>query len=204
MAFNGHFRSRGVAVSHSSSELVVFSTSRAELSFPLLSSPVNLFFSSWTLNSKSKLLFAVVGIFTLAALTEGVSRVRHQLFKKARSAPQSEHNMYSLLQTGLHGLHALMGYLLMLASMTFSLELFLSVIFGLVFGYVLFGGDAQTHVATNPCCAFLEDEAIHQDRERVPTSNPSVSATLPVRSETETSSECCQSTSNGSDHNPTV
>ena len=146
----------------------------------------------------------MVGIFTLAALTEGVSRLRHQLFKKARSALQSEHNKYSLLQTGLHGLHALMGYMLMLAAMTFSLELFLSVIFGLVFGYVLFGGDAQTHVATNPCCAFLEDEAIHQGNERVPSSNhPSVDAPVPARPESETGSDCCQSTSNA-DQDPSV
>lgn len=135
----------------------------------------------------------MLGIFGLAALTEGISRVRHQLFKKARSASQDEHSKYSLLQTSLHGLHALMGYMLMLATMTFSLELFFSVILGLVFGYVLFGGDEQTHVATNPCCAFLEDETVHQ-----PTGTTFSSATNNTNYSTMNSSatgSCCDPTS---------
>ena len=50
----------------------------------------------------------------------------------------------------------------MLATMTFSLELLFSVIIGLVIGYATFGGDEYSHVTTNPCCAFLEDEACQE------------------------------------------
>jgi hypothetical protein len=98
-----------------------------------------------------------VGVILLGISTEGISRVWHDLAKKARNSATKDHLKYTLYQTGLHGLHALSGYLLMLATMTFSCKLMLSVILGLVIGYYRFG--VATLSTANPCCAFLGDES---------------------------------------------
>jgi hypothetical protein len=47
----------------------------------------------------------------------------------------------------------------MLATMTFSVELLLCVMMGLGCGFAIFYDDHDTHVTTNPCCNFIQDEA---------------------------------------------
>ena len=53
----------------------------------------------------------------------------------------------------------------MLATMTFSVELLFSVVLGLALGYAIFFQtedaflEEMRHVTTNPCCAFMEEEA---------------------------------------------
>jgi hypothetical protein len=54
-------------------------------------------------------------------------------------------------------MNAFSAYILMLATMTYSLELLCCVIVGLMTGYWIFGGDSYTH-AGSPCCAFLDDD----------------------------------------------
>jgi len=133
---------------------------------------INLYFRDWTLDSVGKVWAAIVGVAVLAILTEGISKLRHLLSRKRRRAESTlKIRRIALLQTGLHGIHALTGYILMLATMTFSIELLLSVIGGLMVGYVMFGGDTYRHVTTNPCCAFLEDEAI--ERKGTPSESSS-------------------------------
>jgi len=65
-----------------------------------------------------------------------------------------------------------MGYILMLATMTFSAELLIMTVTGLSIGYTIFfqtlGDDSylsdNTHVNVNPCCNFMEEEAKEQNR----------------------------------------
>ena len=130
---------------------------------------INLYFPNWTLDSKGKVVGAMIGVLLLAIVTEGISKYRHTLSQKAKKTYylSNEAKILRLTQTSLHGFHAFTGYILMLATMTFALELLLCVILGLVIGYAIFGGDQYSHVTTNPCCAFLEDEAC----ERVPSSS---------------------------------
>ncbi|CAJ1958916.1 unnamed protein product [Cylindrotheca closterium] len=122
---------------------------------------LNLYFASWTLNSKGKVLGAMAAVFCLAVFTEAISKMRHKLSLRARdvSTPLPERRKIAIFQTLLHGIHAFIGYIVMLATMTFSLELLCCVIFGITTGYFVFGGESYSHVSTNPCCAFLEDEA---------------------------------------------
>ena len=120
------------------------------------SSCINLFFESWTLNTRGKFILGMLGVVLLGVGTEGISRIRHGVLNKARGCHPEEHLKYTLLQTGLHGLHAFSGYILMLATMTFSCEMMLSVIIGLMLGYYAFG--RATVISANPCCAFLEEE----------------------------------------------
>ena len=118
------------------------------------SSCINLYLSSWTLDSWWKFILGMLGVMVLGICTEGVARVRRGVADRARNAASNEHWKYSLHQTGLHGLHALSGYMLMLATMTFSCELMLAVVVGLMIGFYKFG-DATLNTSS-PCCAFLE------------------------------------------------
>ena len=122
---------------------------------------INLYFPGWTLNTTTKFVAAMIGVIILAILAEAISKFRHNLSKRAKisNVTKAEARKFRLTQTGLHGIHALTGYSLMLAAMTFALEFMVCVIMGLVIGYAIFGGDTYSHVTTNPCCAFLEDEA---------------------------------------------
>ena len=61
------------------------------------------------------------------------------------------------------GAQALLGYIVMLTTMTFSVELLFCVVFGLSLGYGIFFKPVDVfqetgHVTNNPCCAFMEDE----------------------------------------------
>jgi len=120
---------------------------------------LNLYFESWTLDSRNKFLFAMVCIVLLGVLTEFISKIRF-IAQKTLCGKKRRIGI-----TLLHGLQALVGYILMLATMTFSLELFCCVIFGLGFGYAIFYNDNDTHVTTNPCCNFLQDEANERNDE---------------------------------------
>ena len=114
---------------------------------------------------------AIIFVFLLAVVVEGMSRIRRSVVLSARRAHPSLEDLESwnptklrLAVTMLHGLQALMGYMLMLATMTFSVELFFAVVLGLATGYAVSfqQGEAiaqQQHVTSNPCCNFMEGEA---------------------------------------------
>ena len=131
---------------------------------------LNLFFPDWTLDSKPKFYVAMVGVFFLAIFVEGLSSWRYRIVLSVKLAhrrnvdtgPNST-QMLRLVVTLMHGLQGLVGYLLMLTIMTFSVELLLTAVSGLAVGYGIFfqyeEALGRLHVTTNPCCIFLEGEA---------------------------------------------
>jgi len=163
---------------------------------------LNLYFPTWTLNTRPKFLGACAGILLLSFLTEGLSKLRYKITASSKSARSSNRRrnqqqnnnnettitppeevirttsdwinkctdffiglnkrLLHLMISVLHGVQALLGYVLMLAGMTFSIELLLSVIIGLGIGYAVFfsnDADFENHVTTNPCCNYMQDEA---------------------------------------------
>jgi hypothetical protein len=149
---------------------------------------LNLFFPGWTLDTPGKFAAAMIGIALLGVFVEGVSKLRHRTVKAAKRAHVSEDlqrwnpQFLRFAITLLHGSQALTGYILMLATMTFSIELLLSAVFGLALGYAIFFqteehylGDSG-HVTTNPCCGFMEEEAKELRREDTNGSNATVSS----------------------------
>eukprot|EP00566_Odontella_aurita_P001495 CAMPEP_0113553588 /NCGR_PEP_ID=MMETSP0015_2-20120614/15696_1 /TAXON_ID=2838 /ORGANISM="Odontella" /LENGTH=239 /DNA_ID=CAMNT_0000454673 /DNA_START=291 /DNA_END=1010 /DNA_ORIENTATION=+ /assembly_acc=CAM_ASM_000160 len=155
---------------------------------------LNLFSPSWTLDTRPKFFLGMLAVLLLALVTEGVSFLRMKMSKKPIERERRRRNSRtwrgkrkaSLFRLGLHGLQALLGYLLMIAAMTYSIELLLSAIVGLIIGHGTFferiysdgatddemnaEGSAETDigddvagantVSTNPCCAFMNDEAV--------------------------------------------
>jgi hypothetical protein len=98
----------------------------------------------------------MIGVLALAILTEGISKLR--FIAQLKFAHES-HRRRRWSITMLHGLQAFVGYMLMLATMTFSVELFFCVLLGLGIGYAIFYDENDTHVTTNPCCNFIQNEA---------------------------------------------
>ena len=135
---------------------------------------LNFYFPSWTLDTTTKFVAAMVCVLVMGILTEGVAKVRYSVSKKittavAVAATQNHttnkqrhyyYYYYSYVQTGLQGLNALCAYLLMLVVMTYSLELVGCVILGLMIGHYVFDGDhyklGSGSSGGSPCCTFLD------------------------------------------------
>jgi len=130
---------------------------------------LNLFFPGWTLDTSGKFAGAVLGVLALAVVTEGISKFRYVVQRRFRQARRTSSVRSPLKHrcaiASLHTLQALMGYVLMLVTMTFSLELLLTVIVGLGLGYFLFFSEDDHHVTTNPCCSFMQNEADELEKE---------------------------------------
>lgn len=140
---------------------------------------LNFYFPSWTLDTTTKFVAAMVCVLVMGIVTEGVAKVRYSVSKKVATAVATVatqnhttneqrrnrdyryyYYYYSYVQTGLQGLNALCAYLLMLVVMTYSLELVGCVILGLMIGYYVFDGDhyklGSGSSGGSPCCNFLD------------------------------------------------
>ena len=110
---------------------------------------INLFFPGWTLNTPYKFVGAMVGVFILALITELFGKFRTKalhLSTTTKTTQIMKKKLFRYVYLGMHGVHAIRGYFLMLAAMTYSVELFICVISGLVLGHALFattGGDGD-------------------------------------------------------------
>lgn len=108
------------------------------------------------MDTRGKFVAAMLGVLLLAICVEGISALR--LYAHKSMTPGRKRKLVIM---GMHGSQALFGYVLMMATMTFSIEMLLSVCSGLGAGYGIFFDDSTTsHVTTNPCCGFMADEAL--------------------------------------------
>lgn len=122
---------------------------------------LNLYFPSWTLDTRTKFVGCLLLVFLLSFGTEGVSKYRHKLSSK-RPTGRQYHRNWQIKISALHGLQAFLGYIVMLATMTFSVEILVSVVVGLSTGYYyFFAGELglEGHVTTNPCCNYMQGES---------------------------------------------
>ena len=121
---------------------------------------LNLFFKTWTLDSVAKFIGAIIGVFLLAVSVEGLAKFR-QYFVRIAGPKSFSASTIRTAVTAMHGIQALLGYALMLATMTYSAEILLAAVFGLATGYAAFftlDDDLQcSHVAANPCCNYLQE-----------------------------------------------
>eukprot|EP00537_Pseudo-nitzschia_pungens_P010080 CAMPEP_0172391928 /NCGR_PEP_ID=MMETSP1061-20121228/8212_1 /TAXON_ID=37318 /ORGANISM="Pseudo-nitzschia pungens, Strain cf. pungens" /LENGTH=384 /DNA_ID=CAMNT_0013122673 /DNA_START=432 /DNA_END=1586 /DNA_ORIENTATION=+ len=150
---------------------------------------LNLYFESWTLDTRLKFFAAMVLVVVLGIVTEGLGRWKHEVAKQQQqlqqqqqqqlwqSRPRSRSERLYWTHTVLQGLSILSAYLLMLVVMTYSLELFSCVIAGLTIGYRVFGGETFRHGggggAGTLCCDFLRDEPQSQSQSQPPSPSPS-------------------------------
>jgi hypothetical protein len=145
---------------------------------------LNLLFPSWTLDTREKFYVAIAVVFLASFCLEGLSAWRYRIVQSVRKQQQRYRQQTStstqaqttapstppvstqglrFVLTLLHGLQGLLGYLVMLAVMTYSAELLFAVVLGLALGYATFfqfeEAFGRVHVTSNPCCSFLKGEA---------------------------------------------
>ncbi len=148
---------------------------------------LNLFFSNFTLDTAFKFLLAMVTVTCIGISVEGIASLKRRYisgFNKRKRAMGNANrgNSGDTTSTGdvdgkakyvlaaFQGLQALIGYILMLSAMTFSIELLFSAVLGLSLGFLIFekhktllststAGDntALDDGDGTPCCGFTED-----------------------------------------------
>lgn len=109
---------------------------------------IALWLESWTTNSTLQYAFCIVGLFLMGVLLEYV-RFLNVVYTREYLVRASEHASWSsskrfgrkLVRALLHFVHLTIGYLLMLAVMTYNVGVFCSVLGGFGVGFFLFAED---------------------------------------------------------------
>jgi len=122
---------------------------------------INLYSTRFTLNSEGKVLIAMLGVAGFGVIVEALPLLRLKHLARV--------DRNGLVRAAFHGLQALFGYLLMLAAMTYSIELLASAIVGISLGHNIFykkrqamrrilNSDIGIADSATPCCEFLQDD----------------------------------------------
>ena len=116
---------------------------------------VILFVKAWTLDTRVKFGFACIGVMFLGFCIELLIAVRRRLTSRRRLSPYlvGQPSVKRTVAIALFGLNLLLGYLAMLVAMTYSIELFLCVIIGLMIGHAVFNVKQSVGESVDPCCA---------------------------------------------------
>jgi len=112
---------------------------------------LNLFFTVWTLNTPWKFALAWVGIVLLGMSVELILLLRQKLQVRLQRAKSSS-SISEVVMTLTYGIHMAIAYFLMLAAMTYSVEIFVAVILGLMLGRFCFNRRAGAAGEGEPCC----------------------------------------------------
>lgn len=113
---------------------------------------LNLFFKDWTLNTKTKYAFACIGVFLLGIIVEYLSSLRRIVYKKLNN-----NHLRNIALMLLHCSQVCLGYFLMLAAMTYNVEIFCMVLAGVGAGHALFNLKSPPPANTDHCCAGTND-----------------------------------------------
>ena len=114
---------------------------------------IMLFFDVFTLDTPLKFGFGCVFVFFLGFVIEVLIAFRRYLTKRANSSPEGLTIPWQLAILSIFALSLVLGYLAMLVAMTYSIELFICVVAGLVIGHGVFNLGTPVGETVDPCCA---------------------------------------------------
>ena len=112
---------------------------------------------AWKLDDQGKFQGAMVYTILLGVLTEGAYAFQGLL------QPYIPKRLWHLVHSLLYGIQRFMGYILMLVAMTFSWELFFSVIVGIILGRLLFPDVTERQWRNNARQVQYEAPVSHAD-----------------------------------------
>lgn len=98
---------------------------------------LNFLFPTWTLDSAMKLAFGWLGTFSMGIFMQYLMFYRDRV-KSSQELEATFGRYASLVGTFLFGIQTVIGYFVMLITMTYSAELFSAVCVGLMVGYHIF------------------------------------------------------------------
>ena len=129
---------------------------------------VTLLFDSWKTNSWTSYLLSLIACFIIATFYQYLEnvRIRLKLFSgegRTTPVPEIQASLLGLnkvsrnkvVESVLFGVNSAIGYLLMLAIMSFNGGVFLAIVVGLTIGYFLFRsqGEEEAAVVVDNSCA---------------------------------------------------
>lgn len=109
---------------------------------------VNLLFKDWTLDSNMKYTLGCLGVVVFGIFIEMLSYLRRHFYDKLPDGPIRNITMLSF-----HAVQVCSSYLIMLVTMTYSVELFCMVVIGLTIGHGMFNVTNAPPDKVDPCCA---------------------------------------------------
>ena len=129
---------------------------------------VTLLFDSWKTNSWTSYLLSLIACFIIATFYQYLEnvRIRLKLFSgegRTTPVPEIQASLLGLnkvsrnkvVESVLFGVNSAIGYLLMLAIMSFNGGVFVAIVVGLTIGYFLFRsqGEEEAAVVVDNSCA---------------------------------------------------
>lgn len=114
---------------------------------------VMLFHEVFTLDSEWKFVLGVFSTLLFGVFTEWLVSVRRKMDTDLRTLRGK------LVKVSLFAGNMCVGYLIMLITMIYSLELFLAVVLGLAIGHFLFNSKAPVGESVTACCAGRNNPA---------------------------------------------
>jgi hypothetical protein len=113
-----------------------------------------LFFRPWLLDSPLKFAIGCLGVFLLGILVEATIKLRRFATNKLTL---SKRIWRETVVISLFAVNVALGYLCMLAAMTFNVEIFISTVMGLAIGHLLLGNSSEpVRETADPCCVTSE------------------------------------------------
>lgn len=112
---------------------------------------VILLFGSWRVGTSAAFAAAWIGVALLGILTEALTAFRRTSVPRSdllRRRPRARQAVMGLL----YSVQVTLGYLLMLVAMTYQVELFIAVLFGLGLGHTILNTSAPVAETVDPCC----------------------------------------------------
>merc|ERR1712112_234458 len=120
---------------------------------------VILLFKSWVLDTKTKFVIACFGVLLLGIAIEGMLCLRREIqSRKILLLIRGLTRRACIIS--LFALNIASGYLAMLVAMTYSVELFVCMVVGLVAGHAFFNSEAPVGESVDPCCASQREELL--------------------------------------------
>jgi len=120
---------------------------------------VILLFKSWVLDTRIKFAVGCVGVIILGIAIEGLLCLRREIqSRKILLRIRGVARRASIVF--LFTLNISSGYLAMLVAMTYSVELFICMVVGLVVGHAIFNTEAAVGESVDPCCASQRESLI--------------------------------------------
>ena len=99
---------------------------------------LNFYLKSFHLSSALKFIVGLFAVFGLGVSVEAMGSYRRKLDKGARKKGVRDRKNRRVLFAVLHFVQAVMGYVLMLATMTYSVEMLVAACLGLSVGFAIF------------------------------------------------------------------
>jgi len=139
-----------------------------------------LLFPGWELTDATKFWLAAAGVVLAGIFAEFLVAVRRWQDAAVKKTGSSLLRRLRVPQRlALYGVTRTVGYLIMLVSMTYSIELFIALIAGLTIGHGLFNLSAPPGEDVTPCCQAGGGSKSPSDSQSSPVSGGSSLSVLP-------------------------